>query len=510
VQPVFIERPPPEDDTLHHHDEPPPPPPLLLPPPLENEAGPERQWQSEAATKLLPILECADDHYYMFGKDTVQIFKTIREFPGRRMPAIYSTHDTQHPFQFGVSHGGKTVPTAHFVRSLTEALSTCYILATDVYFSHDERYGDLLYAVYALAAWNGTAEEVAKQSKEELLDSLPDALQRYIQYHFENMQESGQTVVFKPPIEKFQSAINKRIDINHGPDAVSRQLRSHTTGDFHKYLPPSYVDGESHQIKYPDAMYMKSWPVVEIIAARVDSTFFGIGPWYANMYTYAHIWRYTAWGMAVLALLYTIIGDKKRFRQDIIETYLKRLSTNDFRRLTTSHLFPGLYAMLILSRPDLDVCLHKATTIALDGKHVVAGISPPALKPFLLFYCCVEEYGNAIDVERRKKSSLSQAKLKMLDNSMNDTKDILQQFLEHVLIEAFKHSHNSQSLADQIVQTAYNDVFKTLGTEAKTDYIKTGFIYSKTYKHIDPKALNALKSVAQASINRQSFENNKS
>jgi len=450
-------------------------------------------WQSDAQSCLARILEQErGPNKVTFGTATTMLYQHIRD-SRISLPRTFTSCSDYNLLRPGALSGRQTI-TAHFVQSLVSTISYTAELTSKECFQPEEQYGDLFYAVNALVAWHTDFEFVRDASPETLIGALADSLHAYTEVHFRSKRDSADNaVVFKPSVDLFQGAMPAQFDIGAGIDTVLERLKLYASNDTYMYAPRSYMDPDTNTIRYPPNMFANTWPVSTVLVGTLRVEFYDVGVVFLNMHIFSHIQRYTVWGMAVLAILYAVTGcDKNKFNEKITP-YLLKLTKKDFQTLTTSQLFPGLYAMLILARPASDISVSAG----------MLGRVPPGLRPFILYYDANLEYTKAATAAAQVtgiKKPVSHDKLRQLDTSVKAARDMLQQFLEHVVNTAFAKSHNGESLANQIVYSSYGDVYKNMGDAVKPEYVKRGFTYTQMPRQVDPNLFQtgALRTIAAA------------
>lgn len=456
---------------------PPPPPQTDITKEKEVDNTESDTWQSPAERELAKLIDTAT-YYYKFGSDTICLMDIIK-FRNVSLPKRFMISPLYN-FAKPTFTGTKSTPSTKCISFLVHTISHLADLSVKDMFDREEHYGDLFYAVNSLAAWLKGLDYCTNATITDMIDDLGDFIQEYIKTYFEDYYDKSQNaVVFTPRIKDFDSALSQSVDISDGADAVIGKIKRGLSTDTHLYVPQSFFNAQHCTIDYPKYMYDKTW-CLNILHRNITAEYYNISACFLHMHVYSYFQRYACWGMAILAIVFAIYG-ADGFKRVVIP-YLKTLTNDQFQSLTTAQLFPGLYTMLLFSRPGFNLQTRHTT--------------PPILYPFVVHFSANLAFTKLIDDIPIKRVEPSESKIRQMDLATKTTRDITQQFLEDVVNQIFIKARNQSDLGQKVTSTAYSDVYRFMGRSAKEDYIKLGFTCEKMVKDPNTSFLDSIKATA--------------
>lgn len=320
-------------------------------------------------------------------------------------------------------------------------------------------YGDLHYATRALAVWykNLTDNTQDDDDDEKVLSS--GALDAYLDKHF-HCSVNDKAVVFKPVLESLKAVIDN-------PNCQH---------DTYRYMPKAYLTNEG--INYPTNMTNNIWPLIEVVSTVWQTTKSGSNLDLMQISIFPPIQRYTLWGIAVLSLLWAL-ADVYHFKADLLQ-YLNTLPSDVFERCTSSELFPGLYMMLMTSRPLLreDRTLFGQT---LDGGFI-RGTPPIAYEPLQHYYnACFKCVAGG---KTHKADADGAGSNEALKTQVEVYSEVLLQYCEILMNEIYKEATTCHKLYEGLSGNCYAGATKEITRANIFNFLKTGFISKQEHKTI--------------------------
>lgn len=392
-----------------------------------------------------------NDRYWQFRGPINQLFNLFRDSDiVSKLPVKYKTQKT-------VGDRPSFVPSVLFVEFIVlNVIQHCAKLPRHANNAFEGgHYGDLHYATRALAAWYKTTNSDMRGGDDEENGRVlsAQAIDAYLRTHFHN-DCANQAVVFKPIKDNLTPIIMN-------PD-------QQPTIDTYRYMPKAYI-GETG-IKYPTPMTTDIWPLTQILgtvchtvqgASNIDLLQIGIIP---------PIQRYTLWGMAVLSLLWAL-ANVYMFTDDLVQ-YLNSIPPDVFERYTSSELFPGLYMMLMTSRPRLRES-RSNFGLTMDMKFV-GGTEPIAYKPLQYYYkACFKCITGGVKKHKDDEGG---------DDALNRVEvysELLFQYCEMLMNDIYKDANTYQRLDENLRAHSYASAMNGISRTNIFYFLKTGFI-SKT------------------------------
>lgn len=431
--------------------------------------------RGEQILRRLQERDTSDGKVISFGKDSNK-FLTIFKDNGLTLPSRYFINQR---ISYLLNTKGSYISTTNFETALLEAFYSITILTKPL----KQNTGDFYFALKLLTFWYSSFEP-RPLSYTGMIQILPDALEQYLTTHFKSKHPS-KAIVFTPNRDTLDLLIGTR-DPTKITEDVLQQMQSIRQTDEYKYQPYTWLrDGN---IKYPPTYTDKTWPL-DIMKTLLYQDDIMSDQEFRYICSLDHVKRYALWGMATLALVQGILGGKDRFRQYICPYLLTFDGTE--KMTTTGQIFPGLYKLLVCSRPELTTSEANQTMLLSHNLYLNPHPKCPSqLQMFIKYFETIEKGRKSFsDVSSNSKVQ------KVLLDYQHNIRDVLFQHLEIVMNTIFNKVDNPAELFSKLKNTTYNfeAMFSDLTQVALVEYLITGFRFTEVSPMIDPEHTGLLK-----------------